>query len=146
MAVFRWGHHWEAIGDLEREVDRLLRSVTLSFQGLRFGQQYPAVNLYELEDEYVLTAELPGTSAEDLDLSVSNGVLTLRGSRHDPEHANEECYRRRERPHGSWQRALSVPDRVVEEGVRAELTNGILKVHLPKAPAEKPRQIAVISG
>lgn len=146
MAVFRWGHHWDAMGDLEREVDRLLRSVNLTFQGIRFGRQYPAVNLYELETEYILTAELPGVRAEDLDLSVANGLLTLRGSRQDPEHANEQCYRRLERPHGSWQRTLNVPDRVIEDAVRAELVNGVLKIHLPKAPAEKPRQIAVAGG
>ena len=68
MAVFRWGHSWgHSIGDLEGEVDRLLRGVTASFQGLRFGRQYPAINLYELDDEFLLTAELPGMRPEDLE-------------------------------------------------------------------------------
>ena len=71
MAVFRWGQSWDAFQDLEREVDRLLQSVNLTFQGLRFGRQYPPVNLYELPNEYLLTAELPGTRGEDLDLTVA---------------------------------------------------------------------------
>ncbi len=143
MAIFRWGHHWDAFGDLEREVDRLLSSVSLSFQGLRFGRQYPAVNLYQLDDEYLLTAELPGIRAEDLDLSVANGLLTIRGSRQEAEHANEHCYRRQERPHGSWQRSLQLPEKVIEDAVRAELNNGVLKIHLPKAEEEKARQIPI---
>lgn len=143
MAVFRWGHHWDAFGDLEREVDRLLKSVNLSFQGLRFGRQYPAVNLYDLPQQYLLTAELPGVKPEDLDLSVAGGVLTIRGTRQEPEHAQDHRYRRQERPHGNWQRSLSVPDRVIEDEVRAELTNGVLKIHLPKAPEEVPRQIPI---
>src|SRR5687767_12438541 len=64
MPLFRFGQNWDPFGDLEREVDRLLRSVNLTFQGFRVGRQYPAVNLYELEGEYVLTAELPGTRIE----------------------------------------------------------------------------------
>ena len=143
MAIFRWGHHWDAFGDLEREVDRLLSSVSLTFPGLRFGRLYPAVNLYRLENEFVLTAELPGIRAEDLDLSVANGLLTIRGSRQEPEHANEHLYRRQERPHGSWQRSLQLPERVIEDSVRAELNNGVLKIHLPKAAEEKARQIPI---
>ena len=57
MAVFRWGHSWDAFHDLEREVDRLLQSVNLTFQGLRFGRQYPPVNLYELPEEYLIIAQ-----------------------------------------------------------------------------------------
>lgn len=146
MAVFRWGHHLEAIGDLEREVERLLRGVSQTFQGLRFGRQYPAVNLYELPGEFLLTAELPGVRPEDLDLSVSGGVLTIRGSRKEAEMAQEHCYRRQERLQGSWQRSMSVPERVLEDEVRAELSNGILKIHLPKAPEEVPRQIPIVGA
>ena len=75
MPIFRWGHHWDALGDLEREVDRLLRSVHIPLQGLRFGRQYPAINLYELDDEYLLTAELPGIRASEVDVSVAEEPL-----------------------------------------------------------------------
>ncbi len=79
MALFRWGHSWDAFHDLEREVDRLLQSVNLSFQGLRFGRQYPPVNLYELPAEYLITAELPGVKSEELELTIANGVLSMTG-------------------------------------------------------------------
>src|SRR5580704_16798586 len=79
MPVFRWGHSWDAFHDFEREVDRLLSSVNFAFQGIRLGRQYPSVNLYELPDEYLLTAELPGSKAEDIELTLGNGLLRIKG-------------------------------------------------------------------
>lgn len=144
MAVFRWGHSWSsAFGDLEHEVDRLLHSVNMSFQGLRFGRQYPPINLYELESEYLLTSELSGVKVEDLELSIANGVLTIRGKRLDENAGEDSRYRRQERPRGEWQRSLSIPDRIVEEELQADLTDGILRIHLPKAVAQQARQIPV---
>lgn len=146
MPVFRWGHNWETFQDLEREVDRLLHSVNLTFQGLRFGRQYPLVNLYELEDEYLLTSELPGTKVDDIDLTIASGVLTIKGKRTDLEHIPDDKFRRQERPRGSWQRSLKLPDRINEEGLLAEFNEGVLKIHLPKAEEIKTRQIPVSTG
>lgn len=146
MAVFRWGHTWNAFQDLEREVDRLLHSVNLTFQGLRLGRQYPPVNLYELDDEYLLTAELPATRPEDLELTIADGILTIKGRRTALDDIPEDKFRRQERPRGEWQRALSLPDRIEEERLSAEFSNGILKVHLPKAAETAPRQIRVLDG
>jgi HSP20 family protein len=147
MAVFRWGQQWTAFHDLEREVDRLLQGMNLTVQGLRFSRQYPPINLYELENEFLLTAELPGTLTEDLELTVESGVLTLSGKRSDGEVVSEERFRRQERPRGSWQRSLKIPDRVQDENMSAEFTNGVLKIHLPKATGTMPpRQIPVVEG
>uniref|UniRef100_A0A7C2K321 Hsp20/alpha crystallin family protein n=1 Tax=Schlesneria paludicola TaxID=360056 RepID=A0A7C2K321_9PLAN len=146
MAVFRWGQPWMPFQDLEREVDRLLASVSLSFQGLRFGRQYPAVNLYEVGQELVLTAELPGVSPEDLVVNVADGILTLKGCRHVPPNVSEDRYRRQERGRGAWQRSLQLPERVLEDQVTAEFLNGVLKVRLPRAPVSQPRQIKVVDG
>ena len=147
MAVFRWGHSWsDAFSDLEREVDSILQSVNQTFQGLRFGRQYPPINLYDLDDHYLITAEIAGVATEDLDLAIANGVLSIRGGRKLDEGADENRYRRQERPHGMWQRSVSLPERVSEDGLKADLTNGILRIVLPKAQAETPRQIPVTGG
>lgn len=146
MAVFRWGQAWDPFHDLEREVDRLLASVSLSLPGIRFGRQYPPINVYNSEEELVLTAEIPGTRPEDLEVTVADGVLTLKGKRTGPEGVSEERFRRQERLRGVWQRSISLPERIQEAGLTAELTNGILKVRLPKAPGTQPRQIPVIDG
>jgi len=146
MAVFRWGHAWDPFRDLEREVDQLLASVSLSFAGIRFGREYPPVNVYELENELLLTAELPGTRPDDLEVLVADGVLTLKGRRTGADGVPDERYRRQERPRGVWQRSLRLPERIHEDQMKAEFTNGVLKVTLPKAPAVTPRQIPVSDG
>ncbi len=146
MALFRWGHSWDAFHDLEREVDRLLQSVNLSFQGVRFGRQYPPVNLYELPTEYLITAELPGVKTEELELTIANGVLSMTGRHASSEGAAEERFRRQERPRGVWKRSVSLPDRVKADDLSAEFVNGILKIHLPKAEETTPRQIPVAFG
>ena len=146
MAVFRWGQAWDPFRDLEREVENLLASVSLSFQGIRFGRQYPPVNVYELEGELLLTAELPGTRPEDLEVLVADGVLTLKGKRNGAEGVPDERYRRQERARGNWQRSLTLPERIQEDRMSAEFANGLLKVRLPKAPAAAPRPIPVSDG
>lgn len=146
MAVFRWGQAWDPFRDLEREVDQLLASVSLSFAGIRFGREYPPVNVYEFNDDLLLTAELPGTRPEDLEVLVADGVLTLKGKRTGADGVPDERYRRQERPRGAWQRSLRLPERIQEDRMKAEFSNGILKVTLPKAPAVTPRQIPVSDG
>lgn len=143
MPVFRFGQTWDAFRDLEREVDRLLSGVNLTLGGVRLGRQFPAMNLYELPDEYLITAELPGTRVEDLELTIADGVLTMKGRRDAPEGIPEERFRRQERFRGVWQRSVSVPDRVQEDRLTAEFHHGILKIHLPRAAASTPRQIMV---
>jgi HSP20 family protein len=120
--------------------------VNLTFQGVRLGRQYPLLNLYELDDEFLLTAEIPGTSTDHLDLTVTGGVLTIKGERPDPTDIPEDHFRRRERFRGSWQRSISLPERVEEERLTANYTHGILTVHLPKAEELQPRQIPVSEG
>lgn len=145
MPVFRWRETWEPLRDLERQVDRLLEGIPFSFP-IRFERQFPPVNVYELDGEYLLTAELPGTAAKSLEVTVSSGVLTLKGTRPAPSGVGDEQFRRHERMWGNWERSLTVPDRVIEEQVTAEFSDGVLKVHLPKAPEVKPRQIHVIQS
>ena len=144
MSIFRWGQGWDPFRDLEREVDRLFHQVNLTFPALRLGRQYPPVNLYELEDEFLITAELPGTRSEDLELTIAGGILSLKGTRNDPQGVPDDKFRRHERFRGSWQRALSIPDRVHEEKMSAEFNNGILRIHLPKAASSQPRQIPIV--
>ncbi len=146
MPIFRWGHGLDALHDLEREMDRLLRSVNLTMEGLRIGRPYPAVNIYELDEEYLLTAELPGMRVEDLELSVSEGIVTMKGARRDHSEVPADRFRRSERPHGRWERSFSLPQRVREEALFAELQHGVLKLHLPKAPSTEPRHIPVVDS
>lgn len=146
MALFQWRHNWEPFQDLERHVDRLLETIRFPFPLIRFDRPFPPVNLYETPDEYLLTAKLPGISSADLELTVSGGVLTLKGNRPAPAGVPDERFRRHERMWGAWQRSFSLPEKFVEERVAAEFNDGILKIHLPKAAEVLPRQIPVSSN
>lgn len=146
MAVFRWGNPWIDFSDLEREVDRLLHSVNISMQGLRLGRQYPPLNLYELEDQFLITAELPGVRPEHLELTIAGGILTLSGSRESAAKVPDQHFRRQERFRGHWQRSVSIPERVNEEAMTAEFHDGILTIHLPKAEETRARPIRVLEG
>lgn len=145
MAVFRWGQGWDPFRDLEREVDQLLTNVSI-FHGIRFGRQYPPINVYEQDNELLLIAELPGTRVEDLEVLISGGVLTIKGRRSGPEGISDDRFRRQERPRGSWQRSLTLPAHIQEDGLAAEFSNGILCIRLPKAEVTPPRQIPVTNG
>lgn len=146
MAIFRWRANWNPLHDLEHQVDRLLESIRTPFPALRVDRQFPPLNLYELPEEYLVTSELPGIASQDLELTVVSGLLTMKGSRGGPEGIADERFRRHERLWGKWERSFPLPDRVNEEKVSAEFSDGVLKIHLPKAPAIKPRQIQVASG
>ena len=104
---------------------------------------YPAVNLYSGDDEAVVTAEVPGYGAEEIEVSVAGNALTLRGSREREEASEGETYRRRERSGNSFSRVVKLPFKVGEEGVSAEFKDGILTVQLPRAAEDKPKQIEV---
>ncbi len=137
-----YSNPFQEIDRMKREMDRLLAG--LSGQG---GYQltsgvYPAVNIYEEGENFVVEAELPGIKSEDLDIAVEGSTLTLRGSRRNGEDEGVS-YHRRERKPGSFHKAVNLPADVNTEKVVAEFKNGVLKIVLPKAEHAKPRKIAV---
>lgn len=143
MPVFRWGNPIGTFRDLEREMDRWVRTMDLAIEGLRLGRPFPALNLFDLDGAYLITAELPGCDPADLELHVAHGVLTLRGSRSTGTEIPDERFRRSERPTGNWERKVSLPERVDEERIKAELTHGLLRLTLPKLPSGTPRRIEI---
>ena len=146
MALFQWGQGWEPFGDLERHVEQMLATMRQSLPTLRVQRAYPPLNLAELEQEYLLTAKVPGMSPAQLDLTVSEGMHTLRGERGRPEGVRDDEFRRHERYWGRWERSVALPERVVLDRITAEVSDGLLVVHLPKAIEGRARQIVVSTG
>lgn len=145
MPVFRWRQSWDPFRDLEREVDRLLQGMNLNLQG-RSNRHFPLINLFDQGDHFILTAEIPGVELSDLEVTIANGILTIKGVRKTPPEAREDSFRRQERFQGSWQRNLQLPERIDDEGMKAEYTAGILRVILPKTQDSVVRSIAVTEG
>jgi HSP20 family protein len=107
------------------------------------AREYPAVNLWRGDDDVVLTAEIPGVEPEDLDISVQNHTVTLRGSRKAESLKEGESYHRQERGSGSFVRTVQLPFEADANNVEAKLEKGILRLTLPRAEADKPKKIAV---
>ena len=104
---------------------------------------YPAVDILESKDAYVLRAELPGMNKEDFNLELKEGTLTLTGERKFTKPAEGVQYRTVERVNGKFVRSFTLPETVKHDGIQATYKDGILEVHIPKAEAAKPRQIQI---
>ncbi len=145
MSGAHWQRRWDPFRDFQREVGRLFESLE-PLQSWRVVRQFPAINLYDAGDRYVLTAQLPGVAPEDVDLSITGETLTMRGERKRPEGVSDESYRRQERQFGRWTRTVTLPDRVDSNQVSATCSEGILTVTVPKAESARPRQITIAAA
>ncbi len=103
----------------------------------------PAADIRETKEAYLVEAELPGLSKEDVSVTFENGILTLSGERRFEKETEEENYRRVERRYGSFSRAFSLPREVDAEGVKATFKDGLLTVTVPKIEQAKPRTIDI---
>ena len=104
----------------------------------------PPVDIYQTSDhELVLNAELPDMTREDIDITVDNGTLTIRGEKKLSNEVKEEQFHRIERRYGSFSRSFSLPQTVDTGKVAADYKNGVLTVRLPLREEAKPRQIKV---
>src|SRR5918995_360865 len=104
---------------------------------------YPAVDVLESKDSYLLRAELPGMNKEDFDLEVKNGMLTISGERKLEEPVSGVQYRSVERVAGKFSRSFYLPQTVQQDEIQATYRNGILEIYVPKAEHAKARQITV---
>ena len=107
------------------------------------GGWTPSVDIYESEDEIVLEAELPGMKREEFEVSIENNVVTLKGSRRFEKKDEGDNYHRVERSYGTFTRSFSLPRSVSAENTKADFTNGVLRVSLPKREEAKARKIEV---
>lgn len=102
-----------------------------------------AVDMYETDDNVVVKATIPGVKPEDLHVSVSGDILTIRGEVKQEEEVEKENYIRRERRYGSFCRQLPLPTSVDVDKAKAEFEDGILNLALPKAEEVKPKTIKI---
>lgn len=128
---------WDPLRDLLALHERMER-----LSGTEASGWTPPVDLYETPEAFVVTAELPGLSRDDVDIRVHDGQLTLQGTRRTPEVPCER-YHRVERGHGGFFRRFPLSGAIEMDQITADLHDGILTVTVPKAAAETPRRIDV---
>ncbi|MFJ6327528.1 MULTISPECIES: Hsp20/alpha crystallin family protein [unclassified Rhizobium] len=143
---------WAPFESLRSEMDRVFNDFTSGFFDHTFARfpntftrGIPAADFVESDKSYELTVELPGIDAKELNLTLANGIMTLRGEKHERQEEKEKEYYLSERRYGSFQRSLQLPNGVDADNINASFENGVLKVILPKTANthKNDRKIAI---
>jgi HSP20 family protein len=146
MEVVRWSDPFRQFAQLQDRINRAFgEAYGRSDDGLlTSGSWVPPVDIFQNGDhEVVLKAELPDMTRDDIDITVDNGTLTLKGEKKFSHEVKEDSYHRIERRYGTFSRSFSLPQTVDTTKVGAEYKNGVLTVRLPLREEAKPRQIKV---
>jgi HSP20 family protein len=139
-SIVRWDPLREP-ASTRSEIDRLFGRVSADGDGMWL----PAVDVVE-QDELLITAALPGMSADDVDISVEDDQITISGERKQEHEVKKEHYRRFERAYGRFERSFRLPKGVDRDAISATCTNGVLELRIPKTPTAEPRKIAIEAG
>ncbi len=134
----RPGLAWPTFGrlaSLQEELDRLFESPLTGWA--------PALDVQEDKDKFTIRAELPGLKREDIDVSLQDGALVISGERQSEKIEEGVEVHRQERFYGKFQRALTLPEPVAADKVKADYKDGVLTVTLPKTEEAKPKKIDV---
>jgi len=138
---------WEPMGvtSLRQAMDRLFEDSFVRSSGLlpSLRAEAPAVDMYQTDKEVVVKASLPGMKAEDVEISVTGDMLTLKGERREEEEVKGENYFRKEMRFGSFSRSLEIPVPVKVDKAEAVFEDGVLTLTLPKTEAVQPKSIKV---
>ncbi|MBI3965247.1 MAG: Hsp20/alpha crystallin family protein [Chloroflexi bacterium] len=145
--VSRWSP-FGRLGDLEQEIARLLREPwpfrSMWERGLPrlIGETTawaPKIDVFEKNGDMVVKAELPGIRKEDIQITLEEGYLVLRGERKAESEVKEQDYYRSERSYGQFYRCVPIPSTVKPEQVKARFDDGVLEVRLPKPIVQVPQ-------
>ena len=107
------------------------------------GSWNPSVDIIESNDSYTLTADLPGLTKGDVQVSIDDGVITLSGERKTERSGNKDLGHRYERAFGKFSRSFQLESGIDNNQIKAEFKNGLLKVVLPKVEASKPFEVSI---
>jgi len=141
----RW-RRWDPLRDVRRLQQQLNEVLEggLPFPGFG-GTPYPPLNAWSNEEKLVVHVEMPGVSADDIEVSVLSQTLTIKGTRPAEELSERDVFHRQERGHGTFVRTVELPFAVEADAVEAKYRQGILTLELPRAEADRPRRISVKS-
>jgi len=146
MAIIRW----DPFRDLMTLRERMNRLFEDAFAArgeekeLVSGTWTPSVDIYETENELVLSAEIPGLAEKDVEIKIEDNTLTLQGERKFEKETKEENYHRIERAYGSFYRSFTLPNYIDQDKIKAEHENGILKIIMPRKSELKPRKVKIL--
>ena len=139
MSIIRWRPTRDLLSirdEVNRLFDNFFTGVPERRRGLLEGEWAPSVDVAETENDVVVTAELPGVEQDDVDITITDDVLTLKGEKKEEKEVKEKNYHR-------FQRSISLPAGVQADKAKAIYKDGVLHITLPKAEEAKPKQIKI---
>jgi len=144
--ISRWDPFQDVLS-LREAMNQLVEESFVRPTAGQSGQNFvPALDLSETPEGYLVEAALPGVKPEDVEVTVENNVLTIKGETRQETDSKQRNFHRIERRFGSFQRTIGLPTTVKADAIQASLTNGILRLEIPKAEEVKPRKISVNVG
>jgi len=146
MSLIRWDPYRRMVS-LQQAMNRLFDEGIGRYSGetsWEAGSDLPVpVDVYETENELVVRASLPGIKPEDVEISVTDNTLVIRGEYGDEQESESETFYLRERRHGTFQRSIALPLNLDTDKVEAIAKDGVLKLEIPKTEETKPKRISV---
>ena len=137
---------WSLVDRLQGDLDRLAGQRARYVDDETAGATtdwVPAVDIKEEDARVLIEADVPGVKPDDIEITMEDGILTLRGRREAESRTEREGYRRVERVTGRFFRRFTLPDTADAEAIEAKFNNGVLEVSIPKLPKVQPRRINV---
>ncbi|WP_455379249.1 Hsp20/alpha crystallin family protein [Petrachloros mirabilis] len=141
-------------GEVDRWFDRLTEDFwRRPFPSLMFGDRWPlppmisikapSLDVFEEKDEIVVKADLPGMAKDEIEVTVTENVVTIKGEKKKEEEVKEKDYYRRERSYGSFVRSVQLPSEVKSDQIKANFKDGVLEVRMPKTEEAKKKSVSV---
>jgi len=148
LTVWRPFRELTPFRDFERmrsEMDRLWSSFFErgTLRGEEGGEWLPSLDVAETKNEIVVKAEVPGLEAKDIDISLSEGLLIIKGEKKQEREEKEENYHLVERSYGTFTRSIRIPNEVQSDKINASYKNGVLKIVLPKSEEAKKKEVKI---
>lgn len=135
---------WNPFAELEKvkaEFDNLLQNFVPSVYNA--GSLVPAIDIYETDKELVVKVEIPGVKKEDLDISIKDNTLYIKGEKKEEKEENTEAVHRVERVYGAFERVITLPQNVKAQDAKAEYKDGVLEIRLPKKEESQSTKINI---
>ncbi len=145
MAIVRWRPFRDLVS-IQDEMNRLFDDFfgrPLARTEWTEGVWSPTVDVSEDKDNVIIRAEMPGTKKEDVNISIQDNVLTLKGEKKQEKEEKDKNYHRVERSYGSFCRSFQLPTSVKTDKIKANYRDGVLNITLPKTEEVKPKQIPI---
>ena len=143
MTLMRWRPMRDLV-NMQDEINRMFEDFAGNRQGdAGITKIYPASDIVENKDSFVIAIELPGLKKEDVKVTLQNNMLSISGEKKVESENKDHTYHRVERTYGSFYRSFELPTPVDPGKIQADFKDGILKINLPKQEEAKPKEIAI---